>query len=341
MKNYTAEHVFALGYRAAADALTAALASGFDPAGDPERTFTSVGTGEFLTMPSRVGDDAGIKILTLAPHNPDKSLPFIQGTYLLCDAQTLTPHSLVDGIALTALRTPAVAIAAARPALRAIAAHVTRRPNVVAFGAGVQGEGLVRALADECGSGGVGFDALGSVTYAVRSPENVSESALAVSAGGSAGDVGAVKAGSDACRAAVEAADVIVCASAAKEAVFDDAWVQPHAAVLAVGAHTPQTREVPAETMGRARVIVEDQAVALRENGDVVRAIADGSLTESAPVSMKSLLGEETAAKVETSAPSSPTVVTTVGMSWQDLVVAAAVARHAEGNVGFRKSCED
>ena len=341
MKNYTAEHVFALGYRAAADALTAAFASGFDPAGDPERTFTSVGTGEFLTMPSRVGDDAGIKILTLAPHNPEKSLPFIQGMYLLCDAQTLTPHSLVDGIALTAVRTPAVAIAAARPALRAIAAHVTRRPNVVAFGAGVQGEGLVRALADECGSGGVGFDALGSVTYAVRSPENVSESALAVGAGGSAGDVGTVKAGSDACRAAVEAADVIVCASAAKEAVFDDAWVQAHAAVLAVGAHTPQTREVPAETMGRARVIVEDQAVALRENGDVVRAIADGSLTENAPVSMKSLLGEEAAAEVGTSAPSSPTVVTTVGMSWQDLVVAAAVARHADGNASFRKSCED
>ena len=199
----------------------------------------------------------------------------------------------------------------------------------------------MRALADECGSGGVGFDALGSVTYAVRSPENVSESALAVSAGGSAGDVGTVKAGSDACRAAVEVADVIVCASAAKEAVFDDAWVQGHAAVLAVGAHTPQTREVPAGTMGRARVIVEDQAVALRENGDVVRAIADGSLAEGAPISMKSLLGKETAAKVGASAPSSPTVVTTVGMSWQDLVVAAAVARHADENASFRKSCEN
>ena len=79
----------------------------------------------------------------------------------------------------------------------------------------------------------------------------------------------------------------------------------------------------------------------MRENGDVVRAIADGSLTENALVNLKSLLGEETAAKVETSAPSSPTVVTTVGMSWQDLVVAAAVARHADGNASFRKSCED
>ena len=141
MKTFTAEKVFALGYRAA-DALTAALERGFDPASDPERTFTPVDAGEFLTMPSSVGKDAGIKILTLAPHNPEKGRPFIQGTYLLCDAETLTPHSLVEGIALTALRTPAVAIAGARPALSAIAAHVTRRPNIVAFGAGVQGEGF-------------------------------------------------------------------------------------------------------------------------------------------------------------------------------------------------------
>ena len=329
MQTYTAEHVFALGYRASADALTGALASGFDPASDPERTFTAVPAGEFLTMPSSVGEDAGIKILTLAPDNPEKHRPFIQGTYLLCVAETLTPHSLVDGIALTALRTPAVAIAGARPALRRIAAHLTRRPNVVAFGAGVQGAGLVRALADECGSGGVGFESLGSVTYAVRNPDRVSGSALAVGTEGLASGVGAVQAGSDVCRAAVEAADVIVCASAAREAVFEDSWVQPHVAVLAVGAHTPETREVPAETMGRARVIVEDEAVALRENGDVVRAIADGALSEADLVSMKSLFGEHSAEIEASVKPASPTVVTTVGMSWQDLVVAAAVARAA------------
>ncbi|SHX06559.1 putative ornithine cyclodeaminase, mu-crystallin [Mycobacteroides abscessus subsp. abscessus] len=342
MKTFTAEKVFALGYRAAADALTAALERGFDPASDPERTFTPVDAGEFLTMPSSVGKDAGIKILTLAPHNPEKDRPFIQGTYLLCDAETLTPHSLVEGIALTALRTPAVAIAGARPALSAIAAHVTRRPNIVAFGAGVQGEGLVRALAAECGDGGVGFEALGAVTYAVRNPDRVSASALAVGEEGCASEVGAVRAGSDACRAAVEAADVIVCASAATEAVFEDSWVQPHAAVLAVGAHTPQTREVPAATMGRARVIVEDEAVALRENGDVVRAIADGFLADSALVSMKALLGEEaTMAAGEVNVPDAPTVVTTVGMSWQDLVVAAAVAKHVDEDANFSKTCEN
>lgn len=329
MQTFTAEHVFALGYRAAADALTGALASGFDPANDPERTFTAVPAGEFLTMPSSVGEDAGIKILTLGPDNPEKDRPFIQGTYLLCDAETLTPHSLVDGIALTALRTPAVAIAGARPALRGIAAHVTRRPNVVAFGAGVQGEGLVRALAAECGDGGVGFESLGSVTYAVRNPGRVSGSALAVGTEGLASDVDAAQAGSDACRAAVEAADVIVCASAAKEAVFEDSWVQPHAAILAVGAHTPETREVPAATMGRARVIVEDETVALRENGDVVRAMTDGALTEADLVSMKSLFGGRSAEIEASVKPASPTVVTTVGMSWQDLVVAAAVARAA------------
>lgn len=88
-------------------------------------------------------------------------------------------------------------------------------------------------------------------------------------------------------------------------------------------------------------MVVEDEAVALRENGDAVLAIADGSLAKDDLVSMKALLGEREAETEDVMKPESPTVVTTVGMSWQDLVVAAAVAKHVDGDANFSKTCEN
>ncbi|MDO5644660.1 MAG: ornithine cyclodeaminase family protein [Dermabacter sp.] len=316
MRTFTESDVLSLGYAAAADALTAALHSGFDPATDPERTFTDVPHGTFLTMPTSVGAHAGIKVATLAPGNPERGLPFVQATYLLHDAETLSLKATLDGTALTTLRTPAVAIAGARPYLRALMADGVTAPRVLIYGAGAQGVGHAHALADE-------FPELGNVDFVVRSPER---------AGADARGLGQVHAlGSAPAAKALAGADVIVCATAAREPLFADEDVPEHAVILAVGAHQPDVRELPAALLARSDVIVEDVATALREAGDVVLAIADGAITEGDLVPMRDLLrrGEgATAARPRTR----PAVIKTVGMSWQDLVVAAAVMdAHPEG----------
>ncbi|MFD1213351.1 hypothetical protein ACFQ36_15020 [Arthrobacter sp. GCM10027362] len=122
----------ALTPAAAVEAITAALIAGYDPATDAARTSARTSRGHFLLMPSEVGEYAGVKVATVAPDNPAAGLPRIQASYLLFGAATLTLQAVFDGTALTALRTPAVSIAAVRPVL-----HRINEPlRVVVFDAG-------------------------------------------------------------------------------------------------------------------------------------------------------------------------------------------------------------
>ena len=67
-------------------------------------------------------------------------------------------------------------------------------------------------------------------------------------------------------------------------------------------------------------VVVEDVGTALREAGDVVLAVADGALTPHDLVPLRDVVTG--AATLPTDR---PLVYKSVGMSWQDLVIARAV----------------
>jgi ornithine cyclodeaminase/alanine dehydrogenase-like protein (mu-crystallin family) len=90
--------------------------------------------------------------------------------------------------------------------------------------------------------------------------------------------------------------------------------------VVAVGSHEPDAREVDAPLLGRATVVVEDVGTALREAGDVVLAIAEGRLTADDLVPMRDVVTSTVTPPADR-----PLVLKSVGMSWQDLVVAEAV----------------
>ena len=61
-------------------------------------------------MPSTTSSAFGIKLLSVAPPGYQDNLPRIQGSYVLFDGTSLSPKALIDGIAITNLRTPAVSI---------------------------------------------------------------------------------------------------------------------------------------------------------------------------------------------------------------------------------------
>jgi ornithine cyclodeaminase/alanine dehydrogenase-like protein (mu-crystallin family) len=78
---------------------------------------------------------------------------------------------------------------------------------------------------------------------------------------------------------AVDEADVIATATSASEPLFPGAWVRPGAHVNAIGAFTPDARELAGDLLVRARIIVDQRAAALAEAGDITRAIAEGAIT--------------------------------------------------------------
>jgi ornithine cyclodeaminase/alanine dehydrogenase-like protein (mu-crystallin family) len=264
-----------------------------DPATDPARSVVEVSAGQVLLMPSEARGSTGVKIATVAPGNAARGRPRVQAVYVLFDAETLTPQAILDGAALTTLRTPAVSIAAIKPAMLARADP----PRVVVFGAGPQGVGHVDTLA--------AMFELADVTYIVRKPDGRDRTFAA---------------GSDEADALFRAADVVVCATTAREPLFDSAVLADDAVVIAVGSHEPDARELDSALMARAQVVVEDIATALRECGDVMQAIGDGSLSADALVTVR-----DTVTGVVAPATDRPVVFKGSGMAWQDLAVAARI----------------
>ncbi len=128
----------AVSVAAAADALEAALEAGLDPEAQPARTILPVGEGELLVMPAAFGPVAAVKLVTVGPTEPR-----VQGVCVVFDAATLAPVALVDGIALTNLRTPAVSLVA----VRRLAVPDPRR--LVVFGRGPQARAHAEALGIE------------------------------------------------------------------------------------------------------------------------------------------------------------------------------------------------
>lgn len=290
----------AVPYSAAIDALEKALRADVDPAADPARTSVEMGAGHLLMMPSYAGEFAGVKLASVAPDNPARGLPRIQAVYVLIEAATMSPLALVDGTALTTIRTPAVSAVAART----LAPRHLR--HLVVFGSGPQAQGHIEALA-------AGHD-IDRVTVVGRDPRR------AAALVGHTGGIGipAVVGDPD----AVREADAIVCATTAETPLFDGAMVGDDATVLAVGSHRPEHRELDASLMGRSTVVVEDRATALREAGDVVLAIADGALDAERLLPMRDLVRDDRGRDADR-----PAVFKGTGMSWQDLVVASAAYR--------------
>lgn len=293
-------------------ALRAALAGGLDPAADLPRQGVPLGAGELLLMPSDGGGlrHAGIKLATVAPGNAALGLPRIQGSYVLFDAATLGVVAVLDGIALTTLRTPAVSVAAVLDRLREAAGPAGTGPlRVAVIGSGPQAHGHVATLVDALAGQPV------AVTQLVRDPARTAATEGAQIAGARLIRLGGP--GSD---DALRGADVVLCATSAREPLFDAALVADHAVVIAVGSHEPDARELPAGLLARATVVVEDRGAALREAGDVVLAIADGALTAGDLVPMRDVVTG--AVRPD---PARPLVFKSTGMSWEDLVVAEAV----------------
>jgi ornithine cyclodeaminase len=134
--------------------------------------------------------------------------------------------------------------------------------------------------------------------------------------------------GSPEADAVLRAADVVVCATTAREPLFDSSLLTDDVLVVAIGSHERDARELEAALLGRSQVVVEDVDTALRECGDIVLAIAEDAVTEDALVPMRDIV----TGAVEP-ANDRPVVFKGSGMAWQDLAVAACAYRRLAGGV--------
>ena len=284
---------------AAIDVLETAFRT-LDPGTGPLRTSLETPAGSLLMMPAFGEAGVGVKLVTLTSSNPGRGLPYIQAGYVLFDTVTQSPEAVLDGTALTALRTAAVSGLATR--------HLAREDatRLVVFGAGVQARAHLEAMC-----------AVRPVTELVVVSRSPGPAGSLVQAGLERGL--AARAGSP---GSVAEADLICTCTTSGEPLFDGSLLASGVHVNAVGSHRPDARELDTETVRRGRVVVETREVALAEAGELAIPIAEGAIGRAHVVA--DLAATVRGAGVRRST-DDLTVFKSVGMAFEDLIVARAI----------------
>ena len=288
-----------LSMRGAIDALAAGFRD-LDASASPLRTHVETSSGTLLLMPASGATGVGVKLVTLTPSNPERSLPFVNAIYVVFDPSTQMPEAVLDGAALTALRTAA----ASGLATDRLAAPSASR--LVIFGAGVQAHAHLDAM--------LAVRPIQEVTVVSRTSGPAERLAAVAHDRG----VTASVAGSE----AVERSDLVCTCTTSETPLFDGDRLRAGAHVNAVGAYRPTTRELDTATMRRARVVVETRAAALEEAGELLIPIGEGTFgPEHVVADLSELMrGVEVRTSVR-----DVTVFKSVGLAFEDLVVARAV----------------
>jgi ornithine cyclodeaminase/alanine dehydrogenase-like protein (mu-crystallin family) len=280
---------------AAIDALEAAFAAERLPEA-PMRTHVGTPAGTLLLMPAFGEPGVGVKLVTLTPSNPERRLPFIHAVYVLFEAVGQAPVALLDGAALTALRTAAVSGLATRHLASAGA------NRLAIFGAGVQARSHLRAM--------LAVRPIEEVVVVSRTPERAE--ALVKESGVDA-RVGAPDDVSD--------RDLVCTCTTSATPVFDGSLLEQGTHVNAVGAYRPDLRELDTKTIERARVVVETREAAMEEAGDLLIAIKEGAIGDDHVVAdLSEVVRGVTVRRSEQDV----TVFKSVGVAFEDLVVARA-----------------
>lgn len=209
------------------------------------------GGGVLLGMPAQGGGLAITKLLTVHPANPAQGLPLIQGEILVADASDGRRLGLLDGPAVTARRTAAVSLLAAR-----MLAPSPEAPLLI-VGAGVQARVHLEAF----------HSGLGIRRAYVAARSAARATALADHGRGLGMDVRVVEHPD----AVLGNCPLVVTATTSSTPVLGNG-VRDDAFVAAVGSFTPQAAELPPELVRRSRLFVDDPEGAPHEAGDYLQA---------------------------------------------------------------------
>jgi ornithine cyclodeaminase/alanine dehydrogenase-like protein (mu-crystallin family) len=263
----------------------------------PLRTVMSVTAygGWFAVMPAVYGGVMGAKMVTFYPRNVELAKHTHMALIQLFRADTGEPLAVMDGRLITEMRTAAVS---------AVAVDLLARPEAKVLGilgSGVQARSHVRALARVRR-----FD---EIRVWSRSEGNARRFA---------DEVGARMMTAE---QVVSGADVVLTLTSSPVPILQGRWLKKDAVVCAVGAVTPDRRELDDEAM-RGAVVVESRQAALREPGDILLAKAKvaaeiGELLQGAVIDRMDR----------------PVVFKSVGIAIEDIVAAKLVYDRVAGRL--------
>lgn len=215
--------------------------------------------GTLLLMPAwQAGRRLGVKIVTVFADNAERGLPAVYGSYVLLDAATGAPLALFDGTALTLRRTAAASALAAdylardEAAVHLVVGTGVLAPHLARAHRSVRPIGQTLIWGRDLGKADVLAKRLAAEEFPTQRAQDLAEAAAS--------------------------ADIITCATLAKEPLICGSWLKPGTHLDLVGGYRPDMREADDEAVRRARVYIDTEA-ALHEAGDLIQPLASGVLS--------------------------------------------------------------
>jgi ornithine cyclodeaminase/alanine dehydrogenase-like protein (mu-crystallin family) len=208
----------------------------------------------------------GLKAVCIMAGNPARGMDAHQGLVALFDGQTGVPTAILDASAVTEIRTAAVT---------AVATDALARPDartLAILGAGTQARAHLRALARVRP-----FEQVHVYAPTQAHARDLAEQASALAGQGS--DGGGAKLDVSVAPTAQEAlrdADVVVTATSSRDPVLRRDWLKPGAHLNAVGASSPQAREIDTATVAASALFCDSRESLRNEAGEFRLAIAEG-----------------------------------------------------------------
>ena len=236
------------------------------------------GAGTALVMPAYLHGAAHYATKLVSVHEHNDPRPTVQAQVALTDATTGAPVAFMGGRTLTNARTACIG----GLAVRTFAPDARR---LAVLGAGTQARWQTRAVATVAD--------LDAVT--VFSPSDSRERCAADLDAELDADVTAAASP----RACVADAEAVVTATTATDPVFPGDALEEGALVVAVGAYTPEMRELDTTTLDRAVAVYADVPEEALETGDLADVagervgefgdVVDGDVTHDGVVVVKSV----------------------------------------------------
>ena len=263
-----------------------------------------------FTMPAYLADNKtlGLKVISIFPNNLKRNKSSITGFITLLNAQTGEPQALMDAEFLTALRTGAVSGLATKYFAKDAANHVA------IIGSGTQARTQLEGVA--------AVRDIKKVSIWSRNIKNATRFATEIENKYHTQVYKSIP-------MAIQDADIICTATDSVKPLINFSDLRPDAHINAIGAHSPNKREIDNEVLRNSVVIVDQLSAALAESGEIISFIKEhGSKTKITE------LGNWLQSKKE-NYKNKLTLFKSVGLAIQDVSIASVVYHNAiQKNLG-------
>lgn len=265
-----------------------------------------------LVMPATARSAAHVaaKMVTVCPRNRDQGLPRLHGLVIVFYAETGEPHGVLEGTALTAIRTGAAS---------GLATDLLALPDatrVAIIGSGAQARTQLEAVCS-----------VREVTHvAVHSRARSHAAAFAREMAERPGVSHEIRVASSVADA-VDGAHVICTATSSPVPVLGAGEVHPGSHINAIGSYRPDMQEIAPGLLRESRIIVDDRDAALAEAGEIIEGVNHGVIELDQVIELGEVVtgvdpGRERNDQI--------TLFKSVGLAVQDLYAAAAALDRAE-----------